>query len=70
MEARLTHIIPMYPTNYEDLGTFKKERPIPYTRHFLACALATMLLALFATASLCKTRLVEIERHYAADARV
>ena len=66
----MTQILPMYPTNYEDLGTFKKEAPVPYLRTLVTAAAAAGFLGLFAATALCVDRLAEIERRHELAARV
>ena len=70
MEANLTQILPMYPTNYDDLGTFKKEVPVPYLRTIVTAAAAAGFLGLFAASALCVDRLAEIERQQELAARI
>lgn len=66
----MTQILPMYPTNYEDLGTFKKDAPVPYLRTLVTAAAAAGFLGLFAATALCVDRLVEIEHRAELAARV
>ncbi|NSX84432.1 hypothetical protein G6L86_02425 [Agrobacterium tumefaciens] len=66
----MIHISPMIPQTRHDLGTFRKDNTVPYGRFFLACVTAVLLLGCFGGVALCATRLSEIERMYAADARV
>lgn len=63
-------ILPMYPTNYEDLGTFKKEAPAPYLKTMVTAAAAAGFLGLFAATALCVDRLAEIERRHELAARI
>ncbi|UXS34017.1 hypothetical protein FY152_17830 [Agrobacterium tumefaciens] len=66
----MIHISPMIPQTRHDLGTFRKDSAVPYGRFFLACVTAVLLLGCIGGIALSATRLSEIERIYAADARV
>ncbi|WP_334154262.1 hypothetical protein [Agrobacterium pusense] len=66
----MIHISPMIPQTRHDLGTFRKESAVPYGRFFLACVTAVLLLGCIGGVALSATRLSEIERMYAAAARV
>ncbi|MDH0615898.1 MULTISPECIES: hypothetical protein [unclassified Agrobacterium] len=66
----MIHISPMIPQTRHDLGTFRKDSAVPYGRFFLACVTAVLLLGCIGGVALSVTRLSEIERIYAADARV
>lgn len=66
----MIQISPMIPQTRHDLGTFHKDSTAPYGRFFLACVTAVLLLGCLGGVALCATRLSEIERIYAADARV
>lgn len=66
----MIHISPMIPQTRHDLGTFCKDSAVPYGRFFLACVTAVLLLGCIGGVALSATRLSEIERIYAADARV
>jgi hypothetical protein len=66
----LIHISPMIPQNRHNLGTFRKQAAVPYCRFFLACITAALLIGCIGGIALSATRLSEIERMYAAAARV
>lgn len=66
----MTQILPMYPTRIQDLGTFKKEEPIPCLRTVIIAAVATGFLGLFAACAVSIDRLAEIEKRHEWDARI
>jgi hypothetical protein len=73
MEAPLTHISrisPFYPLNHEQLGTFKKERPAPVSRFYLACMIVVLTIGAIFAIALCATRLHEIRQYDLAAARI